>query len=168
MFVKVTEVQPNGATRDLFLNSDCVAILAPDGSFYKIIFIDPLANANTLNPPSITRESGDYFLTCVEAQSAQVAEPADPPSLKTRIAQALRYDFPHGARVSYLEPLYPKSAQSDIEAALIELQIEKVALEIAGFWYHASNSPLKSKPSPDPSTEAADLNSNPAESTETT
>ena len=93
----------------------------------------------------ITPEQAAYFLMEVEARAALASKDETPetPSLKTRIAQALRYDFPQGVTISQLLslPLFADSTDSEVASALLELQQEGVAINPPdiGAWFHAAN-----------------------------
>ncbi len=174
MFIKVIDDDQ----RERYINSDHVTDMFL-GSEIATLYFSICNRENESYACDITLDSAAYFLSCVEAKSASVEVEIEPPSLKTRIAQALRWDYPNGALVSYLTSAISQNHEGEIEIALAELEIENVAVQHGPFWYHASNRPsasdssfilhpssLDSTPSPDLSDEAAEKETNLAESTE--
>ncbi len=135
MFIKVI-VRParsiSAKPQPRYVNSDHIEHVDADNGV--LLF----ANASQLN---VTPDSAAYFLACVEAKAAHTEEAIEPPSLKSRIAQALRWDYPHGALVSYLTSVLPQETAGEIEDKLAELEAENTAIQIGPFWYHASNRP---------------------------
>src|SRR5262245_53139611 len=138
------------------VNSDLVAMVTAD----KLIF----ENRETVQ---LTPESIAHFLTCVEAQSAMLETLPDKPSLKTLVAQALRYDHPSGLDFDALVKFANKRAfgNIDLRDALNELIAENLVILIVGVnlpdvYQHASHfkrpvePDAESTPSPDPLGEA--------------
>lgn len=138
MFIKVIL---SDRSHDIYINSD------------HIVSVDPVSHL--LIPKDgkgvydVTPDSVAYFLFCIEAQTAltDAADvPAEPPSLKTRTAVALRDDFPNG--VSYADLLeHVKGIDTNYTGAeltevLRELQAENVITKPdnkPAFFQHRAN-----------------------------
>lgn len=144
MFIKVAVLvplpkgSPLGTPRrqtERYINSDHVVSVNPHSGEVALI------NGHSI---TVTEESASYFLVCLEAQSAHTEQAPGTPSLKTQTAQALRWEFPHGATLEDLQKIdaLANADADEILNALAELFEEKVikrSLIEPIIYIHASN-----------------------------
>ena len=146
MFIKVNVERKNTS---VYINSDNLNWIDPDNG--KLYF----SNGEALYT---TPESAEFILACVEAQHAllsldeqAVFNSQPPPSLATRIAQALRYNFANGAVLADLKDLILEGETlSDVDKALHILTEDHVLHFDGAAYFHASNVPSVADPSTDP------------------
>jgi len=157
-FIKLSET--------LYVNSDhvrCVKFIS-DQTAQIIYHGNPNQNLNPI-PEAISAEAAAYFLAEVDARSAMASPETAPqmPSLKTRIAQALRYDHPDGTTLIGLiaSDKFTNDKAEDIANAIRALESERVVIfggiseDDPGAYYHTANFSLLTQ-SPDPSDADAD------------
>jgi hypothetical protein len=145
MFIKVNADRKD---QPFFINSDNVNWIDPKGKLY-------FCNGEALY---VTPESAEYVLICVEANTALMstaeqtaANALPPPSLATRIAQALRYDFAQGAILADLKGLIKEGESlADIDKALQMLTEDHVLHFDGAAYFHAANVPTKTDISANP------------------
>lgn len=137
----------------LFINSDRVAqIVINDDEATLFIGDNP---GYSIQVPA---DAAHYFLECVEVQAAQETAAPEPPSLKTQIAQMLRFNYPSGLTKDGIYHLILSSTKytiPEIDIALDHLQAERVLFRSSTYptiFQHAAHI----KPSPDPSAATED------------
>lgn len=143
-FVKITTTTDT-TTGVRYINTDHIVIGNPEQYQIQV----RIFGGEVLD---LTPESFNYLFTCVDLQAAMLATKLEPLSLQSRIAQALRYDFPQGATSTKLIVFLRVTDSADFQDALTILHSENVIIQTGDFYRHASNS----KPSPDPSVSDAE------------
>lgn len=159
MFIKISD-----DTRPVYVNSDLVRSVVLMENNAQLIFAFPnhYEDGPMADSLLVTRAAAEYFLATVEANAAFEPSAQITLSLKSRIAHALRYDYPSGLRHPDLLISFINEQPEEIQNAVNDLIRENVVRRdpVSGFFIHASHF----TPSPDPSTAAAAKDSAPLES----
>lgn len=160
MFIKISDDN----SRPLYINSDHVRSVLLTEKNARFIFAVPNNYENAPEADSLitTRAAAEYFLMAMESNEGYEPNMPVELSLKSRIANALRYDYQAGADFDVLNAAIGSGHKTtdSFAKALSELINEGVIVKRLTVYQHRAHF----TPSPDPSTAAAALDSAPQES----